>query len=84
MESGGASPFPQTSTPQSGLANDTPIEQRKRKICVYCGSSAGKKPEHLEAARQLATVMAENDIGLGGSPPPPNWFLSPHNIGQSD
>lgn len=64
MESGGASPFPQTSTPQSGIVNDIPIEQRKRKICVYCGSSAGKKPEHMEAARQLAKVMAENDIGL--------------------
>lgn len=67
MESGGASPFPQTSTPQSGMANDIPIAQRKRKICVYCGSSAGKKPEHMEAARQLAKVMAENDIGLGES-----------------
>lgn len=67
MESGGASPYPQTATPQSGLENNIPHAQRKRKICVYCGSSAGKKPEHLEAARQLAKVMADNDIGLGES-----------------
>ncbi|CAN8096053.1 unnamed protein product [Discula destructiva] len=64
MESGGASPFPQTATPQSGTANDIPFEQRKTKICVYCGSAAGKKPEHMEAARQLAKVMADNNIGL--------------------
>ncbi|ROW09155.1 hypothetical protein VPNG_05751 [Cytospora leucostoma] len=37
---------------------------RKTKICVYCGSSPGNKPEYLEAARQLARVMAANNIGL--------------------
>lgn len=76
MESGGASPYPQTATPQSGLETDIPIAQRKRKICVYCGSSAGKKPEHLEAARQLAKVMADNNIGLGESSLDP--VLLPH------
>lgn len=91
-ESGGASPFPQTSTPQNGMANDIPMEQRKRKICVYCGSSAGKKPEHMEAARQLAKVMAENNIGLGEStfprllrPPPGPLTLSFHKpMSQTD
>ncbi|PSS00834.1 hypothetical protein BD289DRAFT_465048 [Coniella lustricola] len=55
MESGGASPMPRTATP---------LKNGKRKICVYCGSSPGTKPEHMEAARQLARVMAANDIGL--------------------
>lgn len=49
---------------------------RKTKICVYCGSSPGNKPEYLEAARQLARVMAANNIGLG-EPPPHSHFPSP-------
>lgn len=65
MESGGASPMPRTSTPLKGSVDDTPFEQRKTKICVYCGSSPGTKPEHMEAARQLAQVMHDNNIGLG-------------------
>ncbi|KAJ8113020.1 hypothetical protein ONZ43_g5253 [Nemania bipapillata] len=40
-----------TSTPQT-------------KICVYCGSSAGKSPKHLEAARGLGRAMAKRNIGL--------------------
>lgn len=60
MESGGASPVPAASTP-----SDIPFEQRVTKICVYCGSSPGSKPEHMEAARQLARVMAANNIQLG-------------------
>ncbi|KAF3771026.1 hypothetical protein M406DRAFT_247639 [Cryphonectria parasitica EP155] len=42
----------------------TPSKTSKRKICVYCGSSPGSKPEHMAAAAQLAVVMAANDIGL--------------------
>lgn len=42
-----------------------PSAPKKTKICVYCGSSPGKNPVYMEAARQLARVMAENDIGLG-------------------
>ncbi|KAK3308637.1 uncharacterized protein B0T15DRAFT_113405 [Chaetomium strumarium] len=60
MESGGASPFPAASrtwTPASA----TP---KRTKICVYCGSSAGNKPEHVETARALARVMAANNIAL--------------------
>ena len=37
----------------------------KAKICVYCGSSAGTKPAHIEAARALARAMADNDMDLG-------------------
>ncbi|KAL2021207.1 hypothetical protein VTK56DRAFT_7394 [Thermocarpiscus australiensis] len=60
MESGGASPFPvasRTSTPAGGAS-------RRTKICVYCGSSPGFDPAHVEAARELARVMAANNIAL--------------------
>lgn len=35
-----------------------------KKICVYCGSSAGKRPEYTEAARSLAEALTELDLGL--------------------
>jgi uncharacterized protein (TIGR00730 family) len=38
---------------------------QQTKICVYCGSAAGKDPKHLEAARALGKAMAEKDIALG-------------------
>lgn len=65
--SGASAPVPQTSTP-SGLSNGH-AGQRKTKICVYCGASPGNKPEHMESARQLAKVMAANNIELGESHP---------------
>ena len=46
-----------------------PSVPKKTKICVYCGSSPGKNPIYMQAARDLARVMAENDIGLGR----PTW-----------
>ncbi|AEO56398.1 hypothetical protein MYCTH_2077843 [Thermothelomyces thermophilus ATCC 42464] len=46
-----------TSTPSSTTPKQT-------KICVYCGSSPGNKPEHVEAARELARLMAANNIAL--------------------
>ena len=72
MASGGGSPYPsipasRTSTPSS-LNPDAP---KPVKICVYCGSSKGTKPAHVESARALARVMAANNIGLGELPPPP-------------
>lgn len=39
----------------------------RTKICVYCGASAGTNPAHIEAARELARVMAANNIDLGES-----------------
>lgn len=74
MESGGASPIPQ---PATAGATATPPERRKTKICVYCGASPGSRPEHMEAARQLARVMAANDIGLGESSTPPSPLCPP-------
>ena len=41
-----------------------------RRICVFCGSSAGHDPAFIEAARTTGKVLAERDIGLvygGGS-----------------
>jgi uncharacterized protein (TIGR00730 family) len=42
------------------IARPRPI----RSICVYCGSSPGRKPAYMEAARSLGRLMAGNDIGL--------------------
>ena len=40
-----------------------------RRICVYCGSNAGKTPNYAEAARDLAEVLVRHEIELvyGGS-----------------
>lgn len=35
-----------------------------RALCVYCGSSEGKRPVYREAAAQLARRLAEQDIML--------------------
>lgn len=35
-----------------------------KRICVYCGSSAGASPIYAEAARLLARTMVEDHIGL--------------------
>ena len=35
-----------------------------KKICVYCGSSPGSKPDYLQMARQLGYFLAEKQITL--------------------
>jgi uncharacterized protein (TIGR00730 family) len=40
------------------------VMRHLRKICVYCGSSAGADPACLAAARDLGQILAENSIGL--------------------
>jgi uncharacterized protein (TIGR00730 family) len=35
-----------------------------RRVCVYAGSNPGSDPAYAEAARSLATVLAERGIGL--------------------
>jgi hypothetical protein len=40
----------------------------RTRICVYCGASPGASSVHMEAARNLAQVMAANNIDLGQSP----------------
>jgi predicted Rossmann-fold nucleotide-binding protein len=54
-----------SNTPIAGQ-NGTAIKDVPRtKICVFCGSSGGASPAHMEAARQLGRIMAENNIDLG-------------------
>jgi len=40
-----------------------------KRLCVYCGSNAGTNNDYVHAARELAGVLVENNIGLvyGGS-----------------
>jgi uncharacterized protein (TIGR00730 family) len=40
-----------------------------RRVCVFCGSSVGARPEYAEAARALARELTRRGIGLvyGGS-----------------
>lgn len=35
-----------------------------KRLCVYCGSSPGKKSEYGEAARQLGSIMVSKNIDL--------------------
>ncbi len=35
-----------------------------KRVCVFCGSHVGRRPEHLETARALGRLMAERGIGL--------------------
>jgi uncharacterized protein (TIGR00730 family) len=39
-------------------------QRNKLNICVYCGSSDGKNPKHLQAATALGEAMAAADVGL--------------------
>lgn len=34
------------------------------RICVFCGSRPGRRPEYLETARQLGRLLVERNIGL--------------------
>jgi uncharacterized protein (TIGR00730 family) len=40
-----------------------------RRVCVYCGSSTGRRDEYADAARELAAVLVRHEIELvyGGS-----------------
>ena len=35
-----------------------------KRICVFCGSSPGARPEYVQAARQLRVIIAQRKIGL--------------------
>jgi uncharacterized protein (TIGR00730 family) len=35
-----------------------------QRICVFCGSSPGARPEYLQAARELALALTKRNIGL--------------------
>jgi hypothetical protein len=41
-----------------------------KRVCVFCGSSPGRSPEHLEAARTVGRTLAKRGLGVvygGGS-----------------
>lgn len=35
-----------------------------RRVCLFCGSSAGTRPEYADAARATGRILAERGIGL--------------------
>jgi uncharacterized protein (TIGR00730 family) len=35
-----------------------------RRICVFCGSRPGHRPEYVDAARRLGGLLVEQGIGL--------------------
>ncbi len=35
-----------------------------KRICVFCGSNQGGRPEYVEAAKKLGLLLAERNIGL--------------------
>jgi uncharacterized protein (TIGR00730 family) len=35
-----------------------------RRICVFCGSNAGRRPEYAEAAREMGRVLVDRGLGL--------------------
>lgn len=35
-----------------------------KKLCVFCGSSFGNRPEYAESARELGAALAKRNIGL--------------------
>jgi uncharacterized protein (TIGR00730 family) len=42
----------------------TILKNKVKKICVFCGSSPGARPEYVRAARQLGVILAQRKIGL--------------------
>ncbi|KAG9245301.1 hypothetical protein BJ878DRAFT_541414 [Calycina marina] len=71
MASGGVSPAPGMANGIHSTDTELPLSKlnpehvsQKIKICVFCGASPGKSPAHMEAARELARVMHENNISL--------------------
>ena len=57
--------------PATPLADDSPSGRWPfRRVCVFCGSSAGTDPAYREAAAALGRLLGEQGIGLvygGGS-----------------
>jgi uncharacterized protein (TIGR00730 family) len=35
-----------------------------KRVCVFCGSSPGARPEYVQAARQVGALLAQRKIGL--------------------
>ena len=39
-------------------------KMNKKRICVFCGSNPGAKPEYVQMARQLGRILVKRNIGL--------------------
>ncbi len=39
-------------------------ERFMQRVCVYCGSNTGSRPEYAQAARELASVLVGQDLEL--------------------
>lgn len=39
-------------------------EAKLRRVCVFCGSNPGRRPEYVQAAREMGRVLAERGLGL--------------------
>src|SRR3954453_6156239 len=35
-----------------------------KRLCVFCGSNSGARPEYAFAAREMAATLAARDVGL--------------------
>ncbi len=35
-----------------------------KRVCIFCGSSIGKRPEYMLAAREMGAVLARNGVGV--------------------
>lgn len=46
------------------MGNENKAQHTLRRICVYCGSSAGKDPVYINAARELGEALLQHNIGL--------------------
>ncbi len=39
-------------------------EAKLERVCVFCGSNPGRRPEYLQAAREMGRVLVERGLGL--------------------
>jgi uncharacterized protein (TIGR00730 family) len=39
-------------------------EEGIRRVCVFCGSNAGRRPEYAQSAREMGRVLAARGLGL--------------------
>jgi uncharacterized protein (TIGR00730 family) len=39
-------------------------EAKLRRVCVFCGSNPGRRPEYLRTAREMGRVLVERGLGL--------------------
>jgi uncharacterized protein (TIGR00730 family) len=60
MASGGVSPI----TSNGNFTPPAPFNDPPTTVCVFCGSSPGKSPAHMAAARSLAAVFHKHNIRL--------------------